>query len=92
MCSVSNIGDQYNQRYQNQFGSGLGGLSAISRLEFDSLRIEVQQLKELLLKAKELDRKEGNPDCEMEAKVAILRKVAEAVGVNLDDVFGPKKK
>lgn len=76
-----------------------GGLGAIpqivkmppdvSREEFDALKKEVQKMKRLLKNAKEIDEVTGQPDCEMEAKVALLKQVAKLVGVNLGDVFGP---
>ncbi len=96
MCVVSNVGDYYGQRfqpYQPQIGGGIGGLgsgsilSSISREEFDQLKREVLEMKDLLLKAKEIDAKTGQPDCEQEDKVALLKAVAKAVGVSLDEVF-----
>lgn len=38
-------------------------------------------------KAKAYDEANGEPECEIESKVALLRAVAEAVGVDLDDVL-----
>lgn len=61
----------------------------ISRAEFGALRKEVLDMKELLKRAKAYDEKNGEPDCEMETKMAILRKVAEAVGISLDDILKP---
>lgn len=91
MCSVSMVGDQY----ANKWGQGGIGLpyqplspSGPTQQQFDELKKEVLEMKLLLLKAKQEDKEAGRPDCEMEAKVAILKKVAEAVGVSLDDVFG----
>ena len=60
----------------------------VSREEFEALKLEMQELKKTLLKAKEIDIREGNPDCEMEDKIKILKAVAEAVGVDLSEVFG----
>jgi hypothetical protein len=99
MCAVSNIGDQYSQQFQSQysgqFNLALGGSGTfyppVTRREFDSLRNEVIQMKQLLIEAKAKDEAEGNPDCEMEEKVKVLRAVAEAVGVSLEEVFGDKK-
>jgi hypothetical protein len=62
----------------------------ITRKEFDALRREVMQMKELLKRAKKYDEEHGEPDCEMDDKVAILRKIASLVGVNLDDVLKEK--
>lgn len=103
MCAVSNIGDQYTRQWQPLLQPGLhqgqgGGMMGQqvytwpgpSREEFEALKKEVSEMKELLIKAKEEDKAAGIPDCEMEDKIKILKTVAEAVGVDLNDVFGNK--
>jgi hypothetical protein len=62
----------------------------VSREEFDALKRDVEEMKALLKRAKEYDERNGEPECEMDEKMAVLRKLAEMVGVNLDDVLGPK--
>ena len=52
------------------------------------LRKEVQEMKELLKRAIKYDEDNNEPHCETKEKIEFLRKVAEAVGLNLDDVFG----
>lgn len=96
MCMVSNIGDVYGRKWKDYDPPVFPPpsvihvpVSEVSRTEFEALRKEVLALKELLLAAKKFDEKTGQPDCEMGDKIAIIRKVAEAVGVNLDDVFKP---
>jgi hypothetical protein len=64
--------------------------STISREEFDSLKKEVLEMKELLKRALDYDKRNNEPNCEMEEKVALLKKVAEYVGVTLEDVFPNK--
>lgn len=59
-----------------------------TRAEFASLKREVEELKKLLQAAKAFDEATGQPDCEMEEKVEIVKKVAELVGVDLGDIFG----
>lgn len=61
----------------------------ITRAEFDELKRQVLEMKELLKRAKEYDERTGQADCEMDEKMAILRKVAQLVGINLDDVLKP---
>lgn len=58
-----------------------------SREEFEALKKEVEELKKLLIKAKKQDEEEGNPNCEMEEKIDILRRLADVVGVDLEEVF-----
>lgn len=64
--------------------------TGVSQAEFDALKKEVEQMKALLKRAKIYDETNGEPNCELDEKMAFLRKVAELVGVNLDDVV-PKK-
>jgi len=59
----------------------------VTKSEFEALRKEVLEMKELLKRAVEYDKKNNQPHCEMDEKVALLKKVAELVGVSLDDVF-----
>lgn len=63
----------------------------ISRKEFDALRKDVEEMKELLKRAKEYDERNGEPDCEVDEKMDLLRRVAKFVGVGLDDVIGKAK-
>lgn len=61
----------------------------ISRKEFDDLKREVTEMKELLKRAKKYDEDSGQRDCEIDEKMDLLRKVAKLVGVSLDDVIKP---
>lgn len=92
---------QWPQIQGPQQGGGLGGMSqganqfsltpGITREEFNALKNEIEEMKKLLIAAKEEDKKNGAPDCEMEEKVKVLRAIADLVGVNLDEVFGKKE-
>lgn len=73
-----------------KFPSNFKIVTPVSREEFDKLKKEVEEMKDLMQKAIEIDKKTGQPNCEMEEKLAILRAVAKAVGVNLDDILPPK--
>ena len=57
-----------------------------TQAEFDALKETVEDMKKLLAKAKEYDKKNNEPDCEMEDKVAALKKIAQLVGVDLDSL------
>lgn len=85
MCVVSMIGDHYTERWQPY--QTVTTWPAVTREEFDALRRDVLEMKELLRRAKRYDIDHGEPDCEIEDKVALLRKVAEAVGVDLEDLL-----
>jgi len=44
-------------------------------------------MKELLKKAKIYDEENGEPDCEVEEKFDLIRKIAKLVDVDLEDVL-----
>lgn len=96
MCTVSMIGDQFGRDYPNRHpwvqpmilpGAPLMVPPAVSREEFDRLRADVDELKTLLLAAKRYDERTGQPDCEVDEKVALIRRLAELVGVDMSGVF-----
>lgn len=97
MCTVSMILDHYRDKWRLppnptdhvSMPSLVVGPS-ITREEFDALKRDVLEMKELLKRAKKYDEDNGEPDCEMEEKVALVRKVCELVGVNIDDILSPK--
>lgn len=100
MCSVSMIGDFYSDKWRNPppnqlpinpLGYPLPTVSPpITREEFEALKRDVLDMKELLKRAKAYDERNGEPDCEIDEKMDLLRKVAKLVGVDLDDVIGKK--
>lgn len=62
-----------------------------SQAEFDALKKEVQDMKELLRRAKIYDEENNEPNCEIEDKMKFLRAVAKLVDIDLDDVIGKQK-
>lgn len=60
---------------------------AVTREEFEALKRDVEELRILLVNARQYDIANGEPDCEMEDKVAIIKAIAKMVGVDLGDVF-----
>ena len=98
MCVVSMVGEHYTDKYKRtwpDFSQWQGHTWTIgpevSKKEFDELKKDVLEMKELLKKAKEYDKKNGEPDCEIDDKVALLKKIAKMVGVSLEDIFGKEK-
>ena len=61
--------------------------SGVSKQEFEALKKEVEELKQLLKAAKKFDEETGQPDCHMDDKVECIKKLAEYVGVDLEDIF-----
>ncbi len=96
MCTVSMISDgwrkQFPERWPNVLEPAYHNRYAsltqyVTKAEFDALKAEVEELKKLLIAAKEFDAKTGQPECHMDEKVALIKRIAELVGVNMDDVF-----
>jgi hypothetical protein len=91
MCTVSMIGDHFNDKWkQPPYQQIFTNIPDVSRAEFEALKKEVEEMKVLLKRAKEYDEKNNEPNCEIEEKMAMLRKFADAVGIDLDDVIKKK--
>lgn len=63
---------------------------AISKKDFDALKAEIEELKKLLLAAKRFDEATDQPECHDEEKIALIRQIADLVGVDVDEVFGSR--
>ncbi len=93
MCVVSMIGDHTRDKWNQPWSPTVPPVvewdfGKVSRTEFEALKKEVEDLKQLLIKAKLYDEANDEPSCEMEDKVELLKRIAEAVGVDLEEVFG----
>ena len=85
------IGDHFSEKWkQPPYQQIFTNIPDVSRAEFEALKKEVEEMKELLKRAKEYDEKNNEPNCEIEEKMAMLRKFADAVGIDLDDVIKKK--
>ncbi len=90
MCMVSNIGDSYGEMFPGkwpQYNPPLEVVIVNNSAEIEALRNEIKALKKLLLAAKKFDEQTGQPDCEMDEKVNLIRAIAKMVGVDMKDVF-----
>lgn len=91
MCVVSMIGDHFNQKWNRPYYQEMfTNIPEVNRKEFEDLKAEVEEMKVLLTRAKEYDERNNEPNCEIEEKMTLLRKIADLVGVNLDDVIKHK--
>lgn len=98
MCVVSFVGDHFQDKWKplepyvnpQSTSTSYTFTTAVSKEEFDALKKEVLDMKELLRKAKIYDEVNNEPNCEIEEKMEFLRQVAKLVGIDLDDVIGKK--
>jgi hypothetical protein len=91
MCAVSAVGGYWQSTLPQQpyYPTIVGGgTPGITRSEFDALKRDVTELKELLKAAKKYDEATGQPDCETDEKVELIRRVAKLVGVDMKEIFG----
>lgn len=83
----------YTEPYINPGLPPMGGTGitlnppGVTQEQFDELKKEMQELKKLVLAAIEYDKKTGEPDCHMDEKVALIKRLAELVGVDMSEVF-----
>ena len=100
MCVVSMIGDQWGHKYTDPrerpgfvpnpypgIINRMANSQTVTKEEFDKLRADVEELKQLLKAAKAYDERTNQKDCEVEEKVELLRRVAKLVGVDLSEVL-----
>lgn len=97
MCVVSNLGDQFSKTWP------LGGLmpqqspatpytqinwpQAIPEPYKGPTREQFEEFLELFRAAKKIDIYLGQPDCEMDGKLAVLREHARRLGLDPDAVL-----
>lgn len=84
MCTVSMImdhfGDKFQERvYRYQWWPPLQSEPAVTPEE-------IAEFRKLLERAREYDKRNNEPDCELESKKARVRKLAEDLGVKVDFV------
>jgi hypothetical protein len=56
----------------------------VTQEDLDKIRRDIQDLKDLLKRAKEYDEKTGQPDCELDEKKRRLKEIADMVGVDIE--------
>ncbi len=91
MCVYSAFGDFYSEEWKKKLINPNTNtpidpvyyVSYITRQEFDELKKQVEDMKKVLDIAAKYDKDTGQPECETEDKVALLKKLAKALGVDL---------
>jgi hypothetical protein len=85
------VGDHYSDKWKKPYyEQTIINWPNVSKHEFDALKKEVEEMKQLLIKAKIYDEKNNEPNCEMEEKISKLREIAKLVGIDLDEVLKNK--
>lgn len=87
MCVVSMIGDHYTKKWQEPWTPGphqTSPFQAASKEDLEKLRKEVEEMKALLMAAKQYDERTGQKECHTDEKTRLLRKIAKQVGVDLE--------
>jgi hypothetical protein len=105
MCSYSMVADHYKDLWNRPYGPANPinpnqtiqytplpiSPPPITREEFETLRRQVDEMLMLLKRAVKYDEANNEPECELEEKKDLLRKVAKLVGVDFDKEMGAVK-
>lgn len=103
MCVYSMVMDDWNRRNGQAVEPLITGdyfkivtdQSSVTKRDLEDLRDEfrkeLRSLKKLLKAAAQYDDESGQPDCEQEEKIALIRKLAAALEVDMEDCL-PKKR
>jgi hypothetical protein len=81
MCVVSMIMDHYNDKWKKYIYPPLGPQQIPSAKE---LAEQIEELRKFIERAKEYDKRNNEPDCEMEEKRRLLKELAEKLGVEIN--------
>ena len=55
--------------------------------DIEDIRRDLEEMKKLIKRAKKYDRENNEPDCESDDKIERLRKIADAVGIDFDEII-----
>ena len=97
MCVLSVVIDDQSRRWRDQYpwvdttsSGNVTITTGVSKEEFEKLKREVEALRKLVEAAREFDADTGQPDCESDDKIALLKKIADALGVDISFVEDKK--
>lgn len=101
MCVVSAVGDYWKRDFEKKYpdvfetittwpivnGAQQIDISGLAtKDDIEQIRKELTALKDLLKAAIKFDEEADQPHCENEDKIALIKKVADMVGVDLKDL------
>lgn len=61
-------------------------INSVPRMEFEALKKEVKELRKVIEAAAEFDKKTNQPNCHNDEKLALLKALADALGVDLSNI------
>ena len=77
MCVVSMVMDHYSEKW------GQYPMPTITYTESPISPAEIAEFRRLLKRAREYDKRNNEPECELDSKVKLLKAIAKALGVDL---------
>lgn len=96
MCVVSAVGDYWRDDFTKKYPSVWPAIEQVNspidlskfatKDDIERIRKELVELKELLKAAIRFDSATDQDHCENEDKIALIKKVADAVGIDLKDL------
>ena len=100
MCVVSMTGDYFDEKWrknQSIIWISTGNIPnstgfypqinpEVTKQEFEQLKKEVLEMKELLKRSIEYDKKNNEPHCEIAEKIITIKQIANLLGVDLNDL------
>ena len=87
MCTYSMIVDARIDDWQRRYPYGVTGGTAIPYTQPQvPNQQELEEFRRLLDRAREYDKKHGEPDCELEEKRARIKALADELGVKVEFV------
>ena len=100
MCVVSMTGDYFSDKWKNNPSINWPNVNnlpnssmtypqidpGVTKQEFEQLKKEVLEMKELLKRSIEYDKKNNEPHCEIAEKIITIKQIANLLGVDLNDL------
>lgn len=88
MCVVSMIYDHYNEQWPRRFPVQPGQINPMpwAPPPLVPSKREIDEFRRLLERAREYDKRNNEPDCEMANKKAKLKELAKQLGVDISFV------
>ena len=86
MCVVSMVMDHYRDKWEPYVQQPTVWPVVIGKIPPTITAEEVAEFRRLLERAREYDKRMGQPDCEVDDKRQILKRIAAALGIDISFV------